>query len=503
MPGQSNSSRVGLELRVGRPARVPKPEPDAPFRILVIGDFSGRENRHVVKPLSGRQPVSIDTDNFDDVLSAMQAELKLPDSAEAGKSVDLSFSKMEDFHPDRLFELVSVFGAARQLRGRLLNPATFEAAARELGGATASGPAASSSSPASPPTEEESESETLQRLLGKGRGPTQPAAPATGGVDVNAFIKNIVAPHVIPDTKPQQAALTAVVDDAIGKQMRGILHHPDLQALESAWRGLDFLVRNLELNESLQAYVLDATREELGQDLAADDLSHTAAYNLFVEQTVGTPGGQPWATVVGNYTFEQTCADADLLARMGAIADRAGAPFIAAAGSNFLDARGVGRTASDADKEAWESLRRLPTAAWLGLALPRFLLRLPYGKNTDAIDRFDFEENPVPPKHDCYLWGNPALGCAWLLGQSFAQSGWEFSPGDNLEMGGLPLHVYKEDGESKMTPCAEVWLSDTDYEGLLGRGLMPFFSIRGRDAVRLARFQSICTPAAVLRGRWP
>jgi len=502
MPEKSNSSRVGFELRVGQPARVTKPGLDAPFRILVIGDFSGRENRHVANPLTGRHPISIDVDNFDKMLGTFGVELKLSDSGEAGKSIDLSFTKLEDFHPDRLFERIGAFAAMRHLRTRLLNSATFEAAARELGGATTNGLSASSSSPPSPSTEAESESETLQRLLGKEKGPTQPTAQTTGGVDVNAFIKNIIAPHVVPNTKPQQAVLVAAVDDGISKQMRGILHHADFQALESAWRGLDFLVRNLELNESLQVYVLDATREELRQDLAADDLSHTAAYTSLVEQTVGTRGGQPWAVLVGNYTFDQTRADADWLARMGAIAEQAGAPFIATASSRFLDAGNAGCTMSDADKDAWESLRRLPQAAWIGLALPRFLLRLPYGKTTDGIDKFDFEENPVPPKHDCYLWGNPALGCACLLGQSFGQSGWEFSPEDNLELEGLPLHVYKESGESKMTPCAEVWLSDADYEGLLDCGLMPFFSIRGRDAVRLARFQAVSTPAAALCGRW-
>ena len=497
MPAKSNPGRVSFELRVGRPARVSKPETEAPFRMLVIGDFSGWENRRVVKPLGGRHPISIDTDNFDDVLGAMGAELKLPDPVEAGQSVNLSFSKLGDFHPDGLFERVPVFAAARHLRERLLNPATFESAARELGGAMGDGPATSSS--ASPPPNAESESETLERLLGKGRGPSQPTAGVAGSVDVNAFIKNIIAPYIVPNTKPQQAALVAGLDDAISRQMRGILHHPDFQALESAWRGLDFLVRNVEWSETLQLYVLDATREEFRQDLAADDLSHTAAYRLLVEETVGTPGGGPWAALIGNYTFDQMPADAEWLARMAAIAEHAGAPFIAAAGPGFLDMRGA---TPAADRESWESLRCLPSAAWIGLALPRFSLRLPYGKGMDAIDKFDFEENPVPPSHDRYLWGNPAFGCACLLGQSFAQSGWEFSPDDNLELRGLPLHVYKEHGESKMTPCAEVWLSDADYEGLLGRGLMPFFSIRGQDAVRLARFQSLTQPPTALPGRW-
>jgi type VI secretion system protein ImpC len=150
----------------------------------------------------------------------------------------------------------------------------------------------------------------------------------------------------------------------------------------------------------------------------------------------------------------------------------------------------------------FDMLRRAPVARWLGLALPRFLLRLPYGKNTDAIDSFAFEEMTTPPEHEWYLWGHPAIACAYLLGESFARYGWAMRPGAINEIDGLPAHVYKSDGESELKPCAEVLLTEEAAETLLDAGFMPLASIKGADRVRLVRFQSAANPPTPLAGRW-
>jgi len=147
-------------------------------------------------------------------------------------------------------------------------------------------------------------------------------------------------------------------------------------------------------------------------------------------------------------------------------------------------------------------LRRSSEAAWIGLLLPRFLLRLPYGKNTVPLENFSFEEMPEAPVHQQYLWGNPAFACAYLLAQTFAESGWEMRPGTHAELRGLPLHVYEADGEPQVQPCAEVLMSDADAEWLLDQGMMPLVSVKNEDAVRLLRFQSIAHPPAPLAGGW-
>jgi type VI secretion system protein ImpC len=153
-------------------------------------------------------------------------------------------------------------------------------------------------------------------------------------------------------------------------------------------------------------------------------------------------------------------------------------------------------------REAWHSLRALPEAAYVGLALPRFLLRLPYGPDTEPVELFDFDEMPGEPVHEQYLWGNPAMACASLLGQEFSESGWAMRPGTLQEIGGLPIHVHTSGEERKTTPCAEVVLTERAAEAILDKGIMPLLSFKGRDTVRLARFQSMADPPTRLAGRW-
>src|SRR5262249_47555022 len=115
---------------------------------------------------------------------------------------------------------------------------------------------------------------------------------------------------------------------------------------------------------------------------------------------------------------------------------------------------------------------------------------------------FDFEEMPAESPHEGYLWGNPAVACVYLLAEAFSRYGWNFRPGVIQEISGLPAHVYQEDGESQVKPCAEVLLTRRAMEKILDLGPMPLLSLQGRDAVQLARFQSLADPVTSLAGRW-
>jgi type VI secretion system protein ImpC len=304
----------------------------------------------------------------------------------------------------------------------------------------------------------------------------------------------------------------AQVDAATSDQMRQVLHHPEFQALEAAWRAVSFLVRGLETGVQLKLYLLDISKAELASDVVStEDLRSSGIYRLLVEQTVGTPGGEPWAAVAANFTFGQTPEDIELLARMGMIARAARAPFLAGASPHLLGCESLAATPDpddwqpEADPEGhqfWEALRAMPEAQYLGLALPRFLLRLPYGKDTEPTEQFDFEEMPEGSRHESYLWGNPAFVCAYLLGQAFSEFGWYLRPGVFQQIDGLPAHVYEEDGESHLKPCAEALLTNRAAEIILDEGLMPLLSIAGRADVRLTRFQSIAKPARPLAGQW-
>ena len=127
---------------------------------------------------------------------------------------------------------------------------------------------------------------------------------------------------------------------------------------------------------------------------------------------------------------------------------------------------------------------------------------MPYGKDTDPVERLDFEEMETTPRHEEYLWGNPSFACAYLLSQAFSQFGWNFHPGVIQDISGLPLHIYKEQGESRTKPCAETVLTQRATEAILDHGVMPLLSFIHQDEVRLARFQSLADPPTPLRGRW-
>jgi type VI secretion system protein ImpC len=294
--------------------------------------------------------------------------------------------------------------------------------------------------------------------------------------------------------------------------MRAILHHAAFQALEASWHGLHFLLSRLETNENVQVFLLDLSKEELAADLLpASDLSTTGLYKVLVEKAVETPGAVPWTTVIGDYDFAGNREDTEVLARLAKIYARAGAPFLAGASAQLVGCDALATTPDPRDwqpalkgkdQSAWNALRAMPEAAFIGLALPRFLLRLPYGEATDPIDRFSFEEMEGTPAHSFYLWGNPVFACAGLLGQAFSRNGWQFQPGEILEVDGLPLHVFKENGEVMIKPCAEVLLTQKAAEQILDQGVMPLLSFKEQDKIRLARFQSIAEPLTRLSGPW-
>lgn len=494
------------------------PEPETPFRILIMGDFSGRDSRGIFEPgaaLSERRLQLVDRDNLDKVLEKLGVEIRLVLLGKGSPPVTLRFSGMDDFHPDNLFESLEVFQALRETRQSLRDPSTVAALAKEYGSKR------KTPEPSAPP---ESMRDSLEGVPGqtegglldqvldatKGKGPKPEAQRPPSEWDT--FLKRIVQPHLVPDIEPQQAEMIAAVDAATSELMRMILHHSDFQEIEAAWRCIHFLISRIETGDELKVYLLDIAKAELKEDLCSkEDLRSTGIYKVLVEQTVETPGAELWALLAGNYAFGGNPRDAELLGRMANIAKAAGAPFIAAGSDKLLgcaslaqtpDPRTWKRITGTEETRTWEALRKLTESSYLGLTLPRFLLRLPYGVATDPIERFAFEEMEAGPVHDHYLWGNPSFACVCLLAQAFNEYGWDLRSGIIQEIGGLPLHVYKEQGESKAKPCAEVVLTEGAAEAILEKGIMPLLSFKNQDTVRLARFQSLADPSTYLAGRW-
>ena len=296
--------------------------------------------------------------------------------------------------------------------------------------------------------------------------------------------------------------LSDLDEDEGGVLLRAILHHPQYQAAESLWRGTEWLLRRVQKADRIQVVLYDLTAEELAADLtASDDLTSSAVYKLLIERGAEGPDGQPWAVLIGNYTFEESAADAETLGRMARIAARAQAPFLAA-----IDSRAVaeGYEVPADGKPAWEALRKLPEAAYLGLATPRFLLRPPFGENYRPAESLRFEEfAPAEAgSSEGYLWSNPAIGCAALLAGGFMKSGWGFQPAQNLSLDNMPMHSYRDADDEPVAVCGEGRFTSAVSQELVKRGFMPLLSVRGRDAVELACIRSMELEGGALAGPW-
>ena len=495
-----------------------KANDDTPFCIAILADFSGRGNRGLCETgpsLTARRRIAVDVDNLEDLPMKLGCEIHVPLGSRQGPRIPLRFSELSDFHPDRIFDRLEVFQKLKTTRKLMQNPATFAEAASQVRSWVAddgeSGKSEAEQAQSSP-EQEESDTETVERLLGKSPDQESPTTPVNQSVDINALIREIVKPYIIPAPDPQQAELLAQVDQAISGQMRAILHQPDFRQLEATWRMLHFLVSQLETDETLKLYIIDVSKAELVADLvSADALQSTGTYRLLVEQSVGVAGAEPYAVLVGGYTFDQTTEDTRLLQQLARIAQAAGAPLLAAADSHFAGCQSLAATPDPNDwrwqtdptvGNLWQEVRRSPEAAYIGLLLPRFLLRLPYDRDTDPVEQFAFEEFSPLAGHEQYLWGNSAVICVCLLAEAFREFGWALTGGLGRDLAGIPMHIYTSDGEKHITPCAETILSERAMDVLIGKGLMPVLSIKGRDAVLLPRFQSIAEPLSALVGPW-
>ncbi|HUW19425.1 MAG TPA: type VI secretion system contractile sheath large subunit [Sedimentisphaerales bacterium] len=518
MAMQFNLGKVDFELGTQTSFAPQKARDDSPFCIAILGDFSGRANRGICETgpaLAGSGRTAVDVDNFDRLPSRLGAEIHIPLGGKDGPRVAVRFDEPDDFHPDRIFDRLEVFQKLKETRKGLQDPATFEQAASQMRCWAAPPPDTARPEPAkaqtTPAESRESDADTIQRLLGKQPTQQRPAAPAAFA-SIDELIRRTVKPYIVPAPHPQQADLVAQLDRAISGQMLAILHHPDCQQLEAGWRTLNFLISRLETDETLKLYVFDISKAELASDLAsADRVQFTATYRLVAEQSVNVPGAEQWAILLGCYTFDQTADDINLLQRLATVAQAAGAPLMAGASSHFAGCHSLAATPDPNDwqwqpdpaaAQLWQQLRRSPEAASVGLVLPRVLLRLPYGKDTESIERFAFEEFSPLGDHEQYLWGNPAAVCVCLLGAVFREYGWSLTDGLGRDMAGIPMHVYKSAGETLVTPCAETILTERAMQVLIDKGLIPLLSIKGQDAVRIPRFQSIAERPTPLAGRW-
>ncbi len=494
MPTFSSPHRTDVALAASSEELEARPEPGTGLRLLVLGDFSGRESRQRSDPETlgaGRAPIPVDREDLDEVLARLRVEVRvsLPEGAEAL----LRPRCLDDFHPDRILEREPAFLLLRRIREGLTGEADYEEAARVVRSWDAASAAAATPDDRGGPSAGAATPEASDLLAEMLTGGSRPVPPAKSDRELDGLVASLVRPHLEPGEPADRARLIARTEQEIGRRMRDLLHAPAFQSVEAAWRGLDFLLRTLETGDSLRVEVLDVTKEEVARDLkSAASLTDTGLHRILTagkEDSRGT-----WTAAACLYTFGPTVDDVALLARLSRIAAGTGTPFLAAAGPSLLacdrldappDPRRWLRLEGTPAEELWAALRQQPDARFLGLAAPRFLLRLPYGEDTDPAERFDFEESEAGLVHDQYLWGNPALLCLASL----------VSPGT---LAGFPVHVFEREGESRIQPCVETLLPSSVAEAMLERGLIPIIAVAGRDEVRAPRMRSVADPPAPL-----
>lgn len=444
------------------------------LRFLVLGDFSRNERKPAV--FKSRR---VTFDNFDEVLSVLTR----------------SFGALDQFHPDFLADTDPELQQLLQLRRHLKDPGKRQAAVEELARlqqrVTAFKAGPDSPTPGQPA---EAEPELLARLLGGARTtkgatedptPNLPNAPSAGSpatgtstkAAVDRFVQHVLKTSPVASPTSTDRGADDLAIELLTARCRTALLAPEFRALERAWRSLHWLVSRLE-SEHGEVHVLDISKAELTEHLTAHarDLDASPLVQLLCDDPDG------WDFLIGDYSFGCEVQDLLLLGNLGAIAARAGAPFLAhgdlsLAGCTSPDLVETPSSWSLGDPELValaEQVRKHPAAKWVGLATPRFLLRHPYGKRTDPIESFPFEELPAEPEAERFLWGNPAFACALILGQAHGRGGarWPLRQVSNVP--DLPMPLYTAHGGDAVQPPLEFSLSEAARAMVEQHGLITF-----------------------------
>ncbi|MGO4156934.1 type VI secretion system contractile sheath large subunit [Cupriavidus sp. YAF13] len=306
-------------------------------------------------------------------------------------------------------------------------------------------------------------------------------------------------------------AIIGAIDTKLSEQINLILHHQDFQKLESAWRGLHHLVSNTETDDKLRIRVMDVSKEDLRRTLRrykGIGWDQSPFFKRIYEEEYGQLGGEPYGCLVADYYFDHTPPDVELLGSLAKISAAAHAPFIAGASPSVLqmdswqelaNPRDLSKIFQNLEYAPWNSLRNSDDARYVGLAMPRFLSRLPYGIKTNPVDEFDFEEDTDGADHRKYVWSNAAYAMAVNINRSFKLYGW-CTLIRGVESGGvvenLPCHTFPtDDGGLDMKCPTEIAISDRREAELSKNGFISLVHRKNTDYAAFIGAQSMQKPA--------
>src|SRR5208282_2648613 len=255
-----------------------------------------------------------------------------------------------------------------------------------------------------------------------------------------------------------------------------ILHHPDFQQLEGGWRGLHYLISNTETDTMLKIRVINVSKNELRKTLKKYKgtlWDQSPLFKKIYGEEYDQPGGEPYGCLVGDYFFDHSPPDVELLGEMAKISAASHSPFITGAAPSVMqmeswaelsNPRDLAKIFTTPEYAAWRSLREADDSRYIGLAMPRFLSRRPYGAKTEPVDEFDYEEDTEGADSSKYCWSNSAYAMAANITRAFKLWGW-CSRIRGRESGGivegLPLHTFPtDDGGVDMKCPTEIAIGD-------------------------------------------
>jgi type VI secretion system protein ImpC len=291
----------------------------------------------------------------------------------------------------------------------------------------------------------------------------------------------------------------------IARHLDMVLHAPEFQALESAWRSLWYLVSRTETSESLQIRVLDVTKRELLRDCErAGEFDQSRLFKLLYDQPYGQFYGDPFGLLLGDFSFGPSGEDMQLLEQLGCIAGACHAPFIAGAAPSLLglesfrslsEIRDLARVAESTDFERWKAFRKSEDARYVGLALPRCLVRRPYGIRPGMPGEFQYEE--YLRGDEDLLWGNPAFPFVACVANAFTRYGWcgaiRGTEGGGM-VEGLPTWVSHTDNDTEVRSALEIGVTDRREKELSDRGFLPLVGARNTDYAAFLSVSSCAIP---------
>jgi type VI secretion system protein ImpC len=316
---------------------------------------------------------------------------------------------------------------------------------------------------------------------------------------------------ILEDAVNSINAIIAEIDLKLTQQVNLILHHPDFQKLEGSWRGLHHLVNHTETDEMLKIRFLPLSKQDLGKTIKkfkGTAWDQSPLFKKVYEEEYGQLGGEPYGCLVGDYYFNHGPQDVEILQGMAQISAAAHAPFIAASDPSVMqmdswqeltNPRDLTKIFTTPEYAAWRSLRESEDSRYIGLTMPRFLARLPYGAKTEPVEEFDFEEDMQGSDSRNYAWSNSAYAMGVNINQAFKAFGW-CSRIRGVESGGavegLPVHTFpSDDGGVDMKCPTEIAISDRREAELAKNGFMPLIHRKNTDFAAFIGAQSLQQPA--------